>query len=242
MTATFSVDLPTIICLLFALSFMPAAYFLTNHYLPKANSRERFLFAWHTYDALTHIFIEGSFLWECFTSWAPVAGIHSTEPFFLNRPERNYGPAYGTGPSARLWQEYAKADRRWAGADITVVSLELLTVVLGGPAAIYICYLLVKGNHKTPSVALGTYKAKMWFAAVVLATAEIYGGWMTFAPEWLTGSTQLATHDFVYKWLYLVFFNGLWVVIPLWVLWQAWYETMDAFVNTQVLASQKRQR
>jgi len=46
----------------------------------------------------------------------------------------------------------------------------------------------------------------------------------------LTGSTQLATHDFVYMWLYLVFFNGLWVCIPLWVLLQAWVEMKAAFV------------
>ncbi|KAJ5914830.1 hypothetical protein N7504_003713 [Penicillium tannophilum] len=232
MTATFSVDLPTAICLLFALGMMPTAYFLTNYLLPvnKTKGRDRFLFAWHTYDALTHIFIEGSFLWECFTSWAPVAGIHSTEPFFLNRPDRNYGPAYGTGPFARLWQEYAKADRRWAGADITVVSLELLTVILGGPAAIYICYLIVKANSKLASQVRGAIKAKLWFASAVLATAELYGGFMTFAPEWLTGSTQLATHDFVYMWLYLVFFNGLWVCIPLWILLQAWVEMKAAFV------------
>ncbi|KAJ5928638.1 hypothetical protein N7466_007594 [Penicillium verhagenii] len=234
MTETFSFDWPAIICLVVCLGLMPAAYFLTNHYLPasKNKSRARFLFAWHAYDALTHLLIEGSFLWECFTSWAPVAGIHSPEPFFLNKPDRVYGPAYGTGPSARLWQEYAKADRRWAGADITVVSLELLTVLLGGPAAIYICYLIWKvANAKALGSAVrGGLKAQLSFAMTVLATAELYGGFMTFAPEWLTGSTQLATHDFVYKWVYLVFFNGLWVCIPLWVLRQVWVDGKVAFV------------
>ena len=46
-------------------------------------------------------------------------------------------------------------------------------------------------------------------------------GWMTFAPEWLTGSPNLSTDNVIHMWLYLVFFNGLWVVIPLLLLGQS---------------------
>jgi len=52
---------------------------------------------------------------------------------------------------------------------------------------------------------------------------------MTFAPEWLSGNTNLQGDDPVYLWLYLVFFNVLWVFIPFWVLWEAWAETMRTF-------------
>lgn len=52
---------------------------------------------------------------------------------------------------------------------------------------------------------------------------------MTFAPEWLTGNTALQTGDWMYLWLYLVFFNGLWVVMPAWCLWVAWAEIGTAF-------------
>lgn len=46
---------------------------------------------------------------------------------------------------------------------------------------------------------------------------------MTFAPEWLTGSPNLVTDNFMYKWVYLVFFNAaLWVVIPAWILCEAY--------------------
>lgn len=37
------------------------------------------------------------------------------------------------------------------------------------------------------------------FWTIVLSTMELYGGFMTFVPEWLTGSTQLRTgkpHEF----------------------------------------------
>ncbi|KAJ5679254.1 hypothetical protein N7462_007498 [Penicillium macrosclerotiorum] len=239
---SFTLDIPTALCLAFALSFMPIAYGLSKALIPSTHTRNRILFFWHAYDALTHLFIEGSFLYECFYSYATIpAGIVNAGPSFLNRPDRIYGAAYGSGPSARLWQEYAKADRRWAGADITVVSLELLTVVLGGPAAVYICYLLCRSSNETLSAkARGSAKASLWFAATALATAELYGGFMTFAPEWLTGSVQLATEDPVYLWLYLFFFNTLWVFIPLWVLWEAGKELRAAFVSKEVEETQRK--
>lgn len=234
-SASFTPDVPTVLCIAFSLSLMPIAHILSKTLIPSTHTRNRILFFWHAYDALTHIFIEGSFLYECFFSFTTVAEIQNTEPFFLNRPDRIYGPAYGTGPSARLWQEYAKADRRWAGADLTVVSLELLTVGLGGPAAVYVCYLLYRAsNEKLSASVRGGAKATLWFVSTALATAELYGGFMTFAPEWLTGSSQLATEDPVYMWLYLFFFNTLWVFIPLWVLWEASKELRAAFVSKEV--------
>ncbi|KAJ5776674.1 uncharacterized protein N7511_001685 [Penicillium nucicola] len=239
---SFTLDVPTVLCIAFSLSLMPVAYILCQTLVPANKTRDRVLFFWHAYDALTHIFIEGSFLYECFFSYTTVVGISNVEPFFLNRPDRAYGPAYGTGPSSRLWQEYAKADRRWAGADLTVVSLELLTVFLGGPAAIYICYLLCKSsNEKISAKSRGSVKATLWFVSTALATAELYGGFMTFAPEWLTGSSQLATEDPVYLWLYLFFFNTLWVFIPLWVLWEAGKELRAAFVSAEIQVESKRQ-
>lgn len=61
--------------------------------------------------------------------------------------------------------EYAKADKRWGGADLTVVSLELLTVLVAGPLAVYVCELVRRQDA-----------AGLWFWASVLATGEIYGG------------------------------------------------------------------
>ncbi|KAL3486124.1 Emopamil-binding protein [Aspergillus germanicus] len=237
--APFELDTPTIGCIAFALSFMPIAYILGATLIPSSQTRNRVLFYWHAYDALTHLFIEGSYLYECFTSYALLpAGVKvsSGAPAFLGFADRVYGAAYGTLPSARLWQEYAKADHRWAVSDPTVISLELLTVFLGGPAAIYICYLLWVSSSPRSSVgAKGKAKGKLWLVATGLATAELYGGFMTFAPEWLTGSTGLETGNAVYLWFYLVFFNTLWVWIPLWVLYEAAKEVKGAFVVKEVV-------
>lgn len=246
----FVLDLETALSIGAALSLMPAANLLQSFLLPKhatTTFTTRFLFAWHAYDALTHFILEGSFLFHCFTSYTTLTNVGGDDAFahptglhgsyFLNREDRLYGPFFGTGPMARLWQEYAKADKRWAGADLTVISLELLTVFLGGPAATYICYLLYKTAHAaakgaSASVAAAPLSARLWVIAIMLATGELYGGFMTFAPEWLSGNANLETGDWMYMWVYLVFFNVLWVFVPFWVIWVGWGEIAKAFKGT----------
>ncbi|KAF7980502.1 hypothetical protein HWV62_38008 [Athelia sp. TMB] len=110
------------------------------------------------------------------------------------------------GPFAEMWKEYARADYRWGFADETVVSLELLTVLGAGPLCCYILKQLVSDDPAR----------HYWI--VVLSTAELYGGWMTFCPEWLTGSPNLNTSNPLYLWVYLLFMNVIWVVIPLWLM------------------------
>ncbi|PGH01406.1 hypothetical protein AJ80_09006 [Polytolypa hystricis UAMH7299] len=236
----FTLDVPTIFSLTAALSLLPTALFLSIALIPSSRPRDRFLIFWHAYDALTHFLIEGSYLYNCFFSFITLnaPSLSRSGPYFLNQADRLYGPAYGTGPTGRLWQEYGKADRRWLGADEGVIALELLTVILGGPAAAYVCYLVYKSGKDaaqkksaSASASVSRARGKMWFVASGLAVAELYGGFMTFAPEWLTGSTALDTSDPMYLWVYLVFFNGLWVVMPIYVLWAGWREVGDAFVE-----------
>ena len=52
---------------------------------------------------------------------------------------------------------------------------------------------------------------------------------MTFAPEWLSGNVNLDGSNWMYMWVYLTFFNMLWVVLPIWVLWQGYAEIVKAF-------------
>lgn len=48
---------------------------------------------------------------------------------------------------------------------------------------------------------------------------------MTFCPEWVQGSPNLDTSNWLYLWIYLVFFNGIWVVVPLLLLYQSFFST-----------------
>lgn len=65
------------------------------------------------------------------------------------------------------------------------------------------------------------------FIQITLCVCELYGGWMTFFPEWLVGSPNLNTESWLYFWVYLLFFNGLWVLIPGLLLWQSWMELKE---------------
>ena len=85
---------------------------------------------------------------------------------WLGHTDRLYGANFAgaNNPFAALWRVYAQADFRWGVADANVVAIELLTVLVAGPLAVYIAYLLAR-ERKSASV---------WM--IVLATGEIYGG------------------------------------------------------------------
>jgi EXPERA (EXPanded EBP superfamily) len=118
-----------------------------------------------------------------------------------------------------------------------------LTVFLVGPASVYVCYLLFQlSSPRSSANTRAAAKAHLWFVAPAIAIAELYGGWMTFAPEWLTGSSQLETGHPVYLWLYLVFFNTLWVFLPAWVLWETTKELRTAFVAAERTTQTKKSK
>lgn len=178
--STLIIDQTTILSLTAALAVLLTAYLLSLRLLPPTTSLTlRTIFVWHAFDALIHFLFEGSFLYNCFFTYTSIpntsdyphpASLTSPGVYFLGYKDRLYGSQYGNSPSAKLWQEYAKADRRWGGADLTVISLELLTVFGAGPLAVGVCELIRRGDAG----------GRLWFWASVLATGELYGGKITF--------------------------------------------------------------
>ncbi|KAI4224312.1 MAG: hypothetical protein L6R36_004753 [Xanthoria steineri] len=257
----------SLLSLLFSLALLLTAILLSRHFLPRPSPRKQLiLHTWHLFDFLVHTLFEGSYLYHSFFSYSTLPAASSSSSSrdyphpaslltssssrvgaFLRRPDRRYGAAHSSAPTALLWQEYAHADSRWANADTNIISIELLTVFIAGPLACYICYLLqqrqLRSVHKRASTTSteninkldiprdknSNNAAALWFWMTVLATGEIYGGFMTFAPEWLSGNTSLSTGNRMYLWLYLAFFNGIWIVMPGWCLWVAWSELRAAF-------------
>lgn len=189
------IDQTTIVSLLAALSLFIVSYIISLRLLPtSASTTSRMLFIWHSFDSLIHFIFEGSFLYNCFNVYISRASrdiaqfvgltgklpveLHAPGVHFLGFKDRIYGSAFGASPTAKLWQEYAKADARWGGADLTVISIELLTVFIGGPLSAYICYLLAKG-HGSVATSAGSkamISGKLAFWMIVLATGELYGG------------------------------------------------------------------
>ncbi|KAK3378445.1 Emopamil-binding protein [Podospora didyma] len=223
------IDQTTIISLLSTLAILAVAFAISRRALDASTAPScRFLFVWHAFDALIHFCLEGSFLYHCFFSWVvPAATKDMDKDLFFPNPHNFLGyadgrvhgaQAGGENPFAQLWMVYAKADRRWAGVDLGIVSLELLTVFVVGPAAVLVCYDIAKKNTARANLVM-----------IMLATAELYGGFMTFCPEWLVGSVNLDTSNFMYLWVFLVFFNTLWVWIPLYAIYIAAADVFDAY-------------
>jgi hypothetical protein len=114
-----------------------------------------------------------------------------------------------------IWRQYARADHRWAVRDPNVISLEILTVFVG-----LLCVVEI----------YGILKRSPWrhILQAAICVAELYGGWMTFCPEWVEGSPNLDGSTFALLWIYLVFMNGLWVVVPAVLLWDSWSRITNA--------------
>lgn len=63
---------------------------------------------------------------------------------------------------------------------------------------------------------------------------------MTFCPEWLTGNLKLDTSNWMYLWLYLFFFNTLWVWIPAYAIYYASADIFDAFRVRDAVAGARK--
>ncbi|KFY59360.1 hypothetical protein V497_04363 [Pseudogymnoascus sp. VKM F-4516 (FW-969)] len=228
-------DRTTVLSFSLVVALLASAYLASLVALRRGTSCAlRFLFIWHAFDALIHFIFEGSFLYNALFTYVSLPSFASAAPNWLGYTDRLYGSNFG-GPEnhlAALWRVYAQADSRWGGADATVVSIELLTVLLAGPVAAYIAILIARGDAR----------ASIWMVA--LAVAELYGGFMTFAPEWLTGSPSLDTSNWVFTWVYLFFFNTLWVWIPMYAIYVSYKDICNAFdVRTEVIvASEEKQK
>lgn len=181
-----------------------AAYRMMRHVGGRSSTIDQWVLTWLFYDVIVHITLEGPFVLMSLSG-----SVETSE-----------------GPLAQLWQEYGKADRRWLVSDPNIVSVEILTVVLGSGLGLALIFAVV---HNKP------YRH---FLQITLSVCELYGCWMTFAPDWLQGSPNLnQSSSWLHLWVYLVFFNGIWVVVPALLLVQSW-----AALRNQEQESGKRQK
>uniref|UniRef100_A0A8C2SBC0 EXPERA domain-containing protein n=1 Tax=Capra hircus TaxID=9925 RepID=A0A8C2SBC0_CAPHI len=81
--------------------------------------------AWLCFNALVHFALEGPYVYL-----SMVGNITDSDALI-----------------ASLWKEYGKADARWLYFDPAIVSVEILTVVLGGSLALVLIYAIVKEKH-----------------------------------------------------------------------------------------------
>ncbi|XP_073518791.1 emopamil-binding protein-like [Phyllobates terribilis] len=181
-------------------------YVLAQRLGKRCSGADRWVLVWLFYDAIVHFTLEGPFV------YLSLMGTVGTSE----------------GAMASLWKEYGKADERWLHSDPTIVSLEILTVVVDGLLAVVLTYAIIKDKY---------YRH---FIQITLCVCELYGGWMTFCPDWLTGSPNLNTSNFLYLWVYLVFFNGIWVVVPGLLLCQSWVQLKKVHIGKKPVGKKSR--
>lgn len=119
---------------------------------------------------------EHSLWFVCGLGLKPILAI--SLPFSLVTPFVSNAPSCPSLPLF-LGNEYSKSDFRWNIYDPTVLSLELLTVLVAGPLALVIAWTIITNNKYRHPLQL------------IICVAEIYGGWMTFGP----GTIPLHSHS-----------------------------------------------
>ncbi|KAG4958908.1 hypothetical protein JHK87_035541 [Glycine soja] len=113
---------------------------------------ERLLMCWWAFTGLTHIIIEGYFV------FSPELFKDKTG-FFL----------------AEVWKEYSKADSRYAGRDAGVVTIEGLTAVLEGPASLLAVYTIATGKSYNYILQFAISLGQLYGVAVYYITAILEG-------------------------------------------------------------------
>ncbi|XP_072466611.1 emopamil-binding protein-like isoform X2 [Notamacropus eugenii] len=119
--------------LLLCAAQLAAGYALGSRLGRAASWADRWALVWLCYDALVHFTLEGPFVYLSL-----VGSVADSDDLI-----------------ASLWKEYGKADARWLHSDPTIVSLEMLTVVLDGSLALLLIYAILKDKYyRTTTVAV----------------------------------------------------------------------------------------
>lgn len=160
------------------------------------------------------------FILDAFTHLSIEAGY----VFLALGPTANQSSSY----MAFIWREYARADSRWAGRDPTILSIEILTAFLLGPLCLLAAW------------AIYTRRPYRHLVQLSISLFELYGGWMTFMPDIISGAHSLALHDPLLLWVHLVFMNGLWILLPILLAWESGVYLIHACTIAKTEESGKR--
>ncbi|XP_031557493.1 emopamil-binding protein-like isoform X2 [Actinia tenebrosa] len=106
----------------------------------KLQSNDKWILVWLFYDLLTHFTLEGPFVYVSLTGTV--------------EDSKN--------PVAMIWREYGKADSRWLHSDPNILSVEIITVILG-----FLNIALV--------YAICQDKYYRHFLQIILCITELYG-------------------------------------------------------------------
>ncbi|XP_054787862.1 probable 3-beta-hydroxysteroid-Delta(8),Delta(7)-isomerase isoform X2 [Prosopis cineraria] len=109
---------------------------------------DRVLMCWWAFTGLTHIILEGYFVFS---------------PEFYKDKTANY--------LAEVWKEYSKGDSRYAARDAGIVTVEGITAVLEGPASLLAVYAIATGKSYSYILQFAISLGQLYGTAVYYTTA-----------------------------------------------------------------------
>uniref|UniRef100_A0A672GVG3 EBP cholestenol delta-isomerase n=2 Tax=Salarias fasciatus TaxID=181472 RepID=A0A672GVG3_SALFA len=131
---------------------------------------------------------------------------------------------------SQLWKEYSKGDSRYVMADNFTVCMETVTACLWGPFSFWAVYAFLAN------------KPYRFVLQLIISLGQLYGDVLYFFTEHRDGYSHSELGHPVYFWFYFVFMNGLWIVIPLALIVDAWKQLSAAQTHTDNTKSHKTKK
>ncbi|KAH9610841.1 hypothetical protein KSS87_005288 [Heliosperma pusillum] len=149
------------ILLLFAaatLTLFSLSWFIPG-LVTKTTKMERLLICWWVFTGLTHIIVEGYFVFS---------------PEFFKDKTGNF--------LAEVWKEYSKGDSRYAGRDAATVILEGITAVVEGPASLLAVYAIAGHKSYSDVLQLAVCLGQLYGCGIYFGTAFFEGNKFAATP------------------------------------------------------------
>ncbi|KAF8724004.1 hypothetical protein HU200_021010 [Digitaria exilis] len=125
--------------------FVVVAVWLISGRCRGLSKTDRLLMCWWAFTGLTHIIIEGTFVFA---------------PSFFKKENPNYFD--------EVWKEYSKGDSRYVARDVATVTVEGITAVLEGPASLLAVYDLLNIFSQTQNAFLDVYSTTIVIGSLII--------------------------------------------------------------------------
>ncbi|KAL6850211.1 hypothetical protein ACP4OV_020838 [Aristida adscensionis] len=118
----------------------------------RLSKTDRLLMCWWAFTGLTHIIIEGTFVFA---------------PDFFRKENPNYFD--------EVWKEYSKGDSRYVARDPATVTVEGITAVLEGPASLLSVYAIASRKSYSHILQFTVCLGQLYGCLVYFITAYLAG-------------------------------------------------------------------
>ncbi|PWZ11561.1 hypothetical protein Zm00014a_020768 [Zea mays] len=132
--------------------FVFLAVWLVSGRCVRLSKTDRLLMCWWAFTGLTHIMIEGPFVFT---------------PDFFKKENPNFFD--------EVWKEYSKGDSRYVARDTATVTVEGITAVLEGPASLLVVYAIASRKSFSHILQFAVCLGQLYGCLVYFITAYLDG-------------------------------------------------------------------